>query len=134
MWTRERPASLGPWPWGPRTFVATTTESRLPLTARPTTCSDCPAVYTLAVSMKLLPASRKASMILRASCSSHGASEVFPNIMAPRQFRDTFSPDLPMRTYSTAEPPQTLEAGGEGYRPSTISRPRRTPGGGVLDN
>jgi hypothetical protein len=55
-------------------LVANTTCSRFDLIARPTTSSDWPPVYTLAVSMKLLPASRKASMMRRLSSSLHGAS------------------------------------------------------------
>src|SRR5438874_13605309 len=53
--------------------------------------------------MKLLPASRNASMIRLASSSSHGAPEV-PKFIAPRQARLTFIPDRPNVTYGIAAP------------------------------
>src|SRR5262249_13706319 len=67
---------------------------------RPTTSSDSPAVYTLAVSMKLPPAPRKASTMRRASVSSHGAVAEWPNIIAPRHARGTGSPEWPRVRYS----------------------------------
>jgi len=75
--------------------VATTTASRFAATARPTISSDWPPVYTLAVSMKLFPASRKASMTRRASASSHGAAASVPKFIAPRHASLTLRPELP---------------------------------------
>src|ERR1039457_2834277 len=47
--------------------------------------------------MKLCPASTKASTIRRDSASSVPHS-VFPNVIVPRQARDTFRPDRPKVT------------------------------------
>ena len=51
---------FGSSPIGPMNFVASTTRSRRSAIALPTICSDSPAEYTSAVSMKLMPASKRA--------------------------------------------------------------------------
>ena len=58
---RERPRPLGSGRIGLKTLVASTTSSRLAKSrsARPTTSSLAPSEYMLAVSKKLMPASRR---------------------------------------------------------------------------
>jgi hypothetical protein len=60
---RDVPCRFGSCPIGRPNFVASTTSSRRPLSALPTTISDSPAEYASAVSIKLMPASSAVWMI-----------------------------------------------------------------------
>src|SRR5450756_2111490 len=67
---------------------------------RPMTSSDTPAWYTSAVSTKLPPASTNAS-----SCACAPASSVsLPNVIVPRQRRETLTPVPPISRYSMSPP------------------------------
>src|SRR5215204_2609032 len=96
MCLRERPTSLGPSPMGKRTFVARTTSSRTPSSARPVISSETPFEYTSAVSIKLPPASRKRPTISLEVSSSASC----PKVMHPRHSSETINPVLPRRPYS----------------------------------
>src|SRR5215212_5812514 len=96
MCLRERPTSFGPSPMGKRTFVARTTSSRTPSSARPVISSETPVEDTSAVSMKLPPASRKRPTISLEVSSSASC----PKVMHPRHSSETINPVLPRRPYS----------------------------------
>ena len=80
MCLRERPTSFGPSPMEKRTFVARTTSSRTPSSARPVISSETPFEYTSAVSIKLPPASRNRPTI----CLEVSSSSLLPEGHAPR--------------------------------------------------
>src|SRR3954465_14083785 len=81
------------------TLVASTTPSRRPAIALPTISSDSPREYTSAVSMKLIPASRAAWM-MRIEAAGSGLPHA-PNIIAPRQSGETWTPVRPSGRCST---------------------------------
>ncbi len=56
-WWRDRPWSFGPGPVGKRALVATSSRSRRPFSASPSTSSEAPSEYASAVSTRLTPAS-----------------------------------------------------------------------------
>src|SRR5215216_2018897 len=98
---RELPNWFGSLPIVPWTLVARTTSSRRPLRALPTISSDSPRLYTSAVSMKLIPASRARWMIRIDSFSSLLPQS--PNIMAPRHSGLTYMPVRPRVRWSIAQ-------------------------------
>src|SRR3954453_23723342 len=97
---RVLPNWLGSSPIGPWTLVASTTSSRRPANALPTISSDSPREYTSAVSMKLMPAS-SAAWMTRIESSWSGLPHA-PNIIAPRQSGETWTPVRPSGRCSTA--------------------------------
>src|SRR5437763_12354720 len=93
MCRREAPWLFGPGPDGIPTLVANTTSSRLADRSRtsPTIRSLLPPVYTSAVSMKLMPASKAVSSIFSDASSSAGP----PKFIAPKHNDDTCTPVRP---------------------------------------
>ena len=101
MCLREFPWSQRAGPLRPKHFVASTTLERLPCSQRPTISSVRPTVspvppsgYTSAVSKNVTPPSAARSMIEIEVFSSHCK----PNVMVPRQSRETCRPVRPRRT------------------------------------
>src|SRR6266567_526414 len=128
---RDRPCSFGPSPIGPWTFVARTTWSRRPFSARPTISSDPPSEYTSAVSTKLTPASRALWMIRMHSSWSVLPQE--PNIIVPRQSALTSTPVWPSSRYSippprVSPPRSSTESAGR----AAVRRSRAGPGVGTV--
>src|SRR6476659_9024677 len=92
-------------PIGAKHLVATTYCSRLPFIHLPTISSVRPAVvrsppsgYASAVSRNVMPFSAAWSRMAKLE----GSSTWRPNVMVPRQMRDTWSPVRPRRTCCTA--------------------------------
>ena len=82
-------------------FVAITTLWRCPCINSPRNDSLVPFVYTLAVSMKLPPASRKASYTFRASSFEAPQPQSSPKVIVPSAASETRSPLLPKSRYFT---------------------------------
>ena len=102
MWPREDPRPFGPEPASPKTFVATTTSSRLTprfFSACPVIRSDAPSEYVSAVSMKLIPASSaRASSASASACSTVPITlnaPLAPKVIVPKHSSDTNSPVEP---------------------------------------
>ncbi len=96
MFLRWLPPALGSVPGMALVyFVARTVGSRFPLRNSPRSVSLVPFVYTLAVSMKLPPASKKASRTWRLSSFDDPQPQSSPKVMVPRQSSETLRPDLP---------------------------------------
>src|SRR5208337_189911 len=91
---RLDPESNAPGPSGDDALVAMTTASRRFFTALPTMVSDFVPEYTFAVSMKLCPPSRYASIIAIDAFSSQPNCSL-QKFIAPRHSGDTRSPDRP---------------------------------------
>src|SRR5919106_2408289 len=100
---REFPRMFGSSPMRPWTFVASTTSSRRPFSARPTISPDRRREHTATVPITLIPASR-ARWTMRMHSSSSGFPPG-PNIMAPRHQELTRTPVPPRTRSSTASVP-----------------------------
>ena len=89
----DPPAWLGSRLIGRPNLVASTTSSRWPLMAWPTTRSDWPRVYTSAVSIRLIPASSARRTI--AAASSSLGPPWRPKFIAPKPSSLTSIPETP---------------------------------------
>ena len=98
MCRRDRPPALTSAPVGRNALVVMTSSSRLPAMSLPRIVSDAPAPYALAVSKKLMPASRQRANISAEVASSASA----PNDIVPKHNGDTDTPVPPTVTYSIA--------------------------------
>src|SRR6185369_856915 len=102
-WTiflRWLPAAFGSVPGAALVyFVAITTLCRWPCINSPRKDSLVPLVYRLAVSMKLPPASRKASYTFRASSFAAPQPQSSPKVIVPSAASETRSPLLPKSLY-----------------------------------
>src|SRR5690606_13483083 len=101
---REAPTSLGPSPSRSPVLVDSTTRSRRPLMAAPSTVSDAPSEYTSALSKKLTPASSAMSSRRRASSApvspqAENSGPLPPKVPTPKPSADTLRPDAPRERY-----------------------------------
>src|SRR5437899_9325567 len=92
----ERPASSGASPILLRTFVARIMSLRRGPSALPRIVSATPQLYMLAVSKKLMPASRHSST-KRVEAASPACE---PKVIVPNDQRETFSPVWGSMRYS----------------------------------
>lgn len=104
MCLRDSPPSFGPSPIGIRTFVDSSTSSRLPSIALPTISSDTPAEYIFAVSRKFTPASRHISICRVADPTSvlptPAKPPTPPKVIVPIVNVETRKPERPSWRYS----------------------------------
>src|SRR3984957_17509461 len=138
MCLRELPPSIGAGPMGTKHLVARMNRSRLPPIQRPMISSVRPRVarsppsgYASDVSKKSTPASAALSMMANPVASSLCS----PNVIVPRQSRDTCSPLRPSLTCSISGTLSRARRARPGwvYRPAPYTTMITLPAGAAPD-